>query len=56
MKCMSEASGDAAIIEAARALGCKEVLSEDLNAGQSFGGVRVVKPFLNKRRTTNGKR
>jgi len=36
---------DAAIIESARALGCKQVLSEDLNAGQSFGGVRVVNPF-----------
>ena len=36
---------DAAIIESARALGCKEVLSEDLNAGQSYGGVRVVNPF-----------
>ena len=47
---------DAAIIEAARALGCKEVLSEDLNAGQSYGGVRVVNPFVAKRRTTNGNR
>jgi predicted nucleic acid-binding protein len=45
---------DAAIIEAARALGCKEVLSEDLNAGQSYGGVRVVNPFSAKRRKSNG--
>ena len=36
---------DAAIIEAARSLGCREVLSEDLNDGQDFGGVRVVNPF-----------
>jgi predicted nucleic acid-binding protein len=36
---------DAAIIEAARALGCETVLSEDLSAGQDYGGVRVVNPF-----------
>jgi len=36
---------DAAIIEAARALGCREVLSEDLGDGQDYGGVRVVNPF-----------
>jgi predicted nucleic acid-binding protein len=36
---------DAAIIEAARALGCREVLSEDLAHGQDYGGVRVVNPF-----------
>ncbi len=36
---------DAAILEAARALGCDKVLSEDLNAGQDYGGVRVVNPF-----------
>lgn len=41
---------DAAIIEAARALGCTEVLSEDMNAGQNYGGVRVVNPFLARRR------
>jgi predicted nucleic acid-binding protein len=40
---------DAAIIESARALGCKEVLSEDLNAGQSYDGVRVVNPFAARR-------
>ena len=37
---------DAAIIEAARASGCHEVLSEDLNHGQDYGGVRVTNPFL----------
>ena len=37
---------DAAILEAARALGCDTVLSEDLNDGQNFDGVRVVNPFV----------
>lgn len=36
---------DAAIIEAARAAGCTEVLSEDLNAGQDYGGIVVTNPF-----------
>jgi len=36
---------DAAIIAAARACGCTEVLSEDLNDGQMYGTVRVVNPF-----------
>lgn len=36
---------DAAILEAARALGCSTVLSEDLNDGQDYGGVRVENPF-----------
>jgi predicted nucleic acid-binding protein len=36
---------DAAIIEAARTLGCREVLSEDLSEGQDYGGVRVTNPF-----------
>lgn len=36
---------DAAIIAAARKAGCTEVLSEDLNAGQDYGGVKVVNPF-----------
>ena len=36
---------DAAIIEAARAMGCTEVLSEDLNDGQDYVGVRVTNPF-----------
>ncbi|MBK5257201.1 MAG: PIN domain-containing protein [Vicinamibacteria bacterium] len=37
---------DAAIIEAARMMGCDTVLSEDLSHGQSYGGVRVRDPFL----------
>jgi predicted nucleic acid-binding protein len=36
---------DAAIIEASRALGCAVVLSEDLDAGTDFAGVRVQNPF-----------
>ena len=36
---------DAAIIEASREMGCAEVLSEDLNAGQEYAGVRVTNPF-----------
>ena len=36
---------DAAIIEAARVLGCDEVLSEDLNHGQDYDGLVVVNPF-----------
>jgi predicted nucleic acid-binding protein len=36
---------DAAIVEAARALGCRQLLTEDLNDGQSFGAVVVVDPF-----------
>jgi predicted nucleic acid-binding protein len=36
---------DAAVIEAARAMGCTEVLSEDLNDGQDYAGVRVTNPF-----------
>lgn len=36
---------DAAIVEAARALGCEIVLSEDLNDGQDYAGVRVENPF-----------
>ena len=36
---------DAAIIEASRAMGCMQVLSEDLNDGQDYSGVRVANPF-----------
>ncbi len=36
---------DAAIIEAARLSGAEVVLSEDLQDGQDFGGVRVENPF-----------
>jgi len=36
---------DAAIIEAARNLGCDVVWSENLGDGQDFAGVRVENPF-----------
>jgi predicted nucleic acid-binding protein len=36
---------DAAILEAARTLGCRVVLSEDLSDGEDYGGVRVENPF-----------
>jgi predicted nucleic acid-binding protein len=36
---------DASILEAARALGCRVVLSEDLSHGASYAGVRVQDPF-----------
>ncbi len=36
---------DSAILEAARAAGCKIVMSEDMQDGQDFAGVRVVNPF-----------
>ena len=37
---------DAAIVEAARAMGCPAVLSEDLQDGMDFAGVRIENPFL----------
>ena len=36
---------DAAIIAAARQMGCRIVYSEDLTDGQDYDGVRVVNPF-----------
>jgi predicted nucleic acid-binding protein len=36
---------DAAIIEAARALRCTVVLSEDLHTGTDYDGVSVENPF-----------
>lgn len=36
---------DAAILEAARALDCRVVLSEDLTHGADYDGVRVEDPF-----------
>jgi predicted nucleic acid-binding protein len=36
---------DAAIIAAAKQMGCSRVFSEDLNAGQDYDGVRVFNPF-----------
>ncbi len=39
---------DAAILEAARALGCEVVLSEDLSDGRDYAGVRVENPFSDR--------
>lgn len=39
---------DAAILEAARALGCEVVVSEDLSDGQDYAGVRVENPFVGR--------
>lgn len=36
---------DAAILEAARTLGCDVVLSEDMGDGQDYAGVTVENPF-----------
>ena len=36
---------DAAILEAARELGCEVVLSEDLSGGRDYGGVLVTNPL-----------
>ena len=36
---------DSAIIAAAMQAGCTEVLSEDMNDGQDYAGVKVTNPF-----------
>lgn len=36
---------DAAVVEASRALGCSLILSEDLDPGTDFDGVRIENPF-----------
>jgi predicted nucleic acid-binding protein len=36
---------DALILAAARASGASELITEDLNHGQDYGGVRAVNPF-----------
>ena len=36
---------DAAILAAAKQMGCHTVFSEDLNAGQNYDGVIVINPF-----------
>lgn len=37
---------DALILQAAIASGCQQLLSEDMQHGATFGGVRIVNPFL----------
>ena len=41
---------DAMILQSAAQRGCQVVWSEDLNAGQIYGGVRVVNPFTSEER------
>jgi predicted nucleic acid-binding protein len=36
---------DSAILAAARALGCRELYSEDMGHGQEIDGVTIVNPF-----------
>jgi predicted nucleic acid-binding protein len=36
---------DSAIVAAARALGCRELYSEDMNHGQEFEGIVAINPF-----------
>jgi len=36
---------DSAIIAAARALGCSQLLTEDMSDGREIDGVRIVNPF-----------
>jgi predicted nucleic acid-binding protein len=36
---------DAAIVQSASRLGCEQLVSEDFNAGQTFGQMRVINPF-----------
>jgi predicted nucleic acid-binding protein len=38
---------DATVLVSAQTAGCSVLLSEDMNAGELIGGVRVVNPFLN---------
>lgn len=44
--CYQTSYWDAAILAAAATAGCTELLSEDLNPGQSYDAVRVLNPFL----------
>ena len=37
---------DALILQAAIVSGCQQLLSEDMQHGATFGGVRIVNPFL----------
>lgn len=44
---------DAAILAAAKAARCQQLLSEDLNHGQDYDGVVVVNPFLSPEKPSN---
>jgi predicted nucleic acid-binding protein len=37
---------DAQVIQSAASLGCKQLMSEDLNHGQLCGSVKVINPFI----------
>ncbi|RPI33071.1 MAG: PIN domain-containing protein [Chloroflexota bacterium] len=37
---------DAMVVQSAARLGCKQLLSEDLNHGQIYGDVQVINPFV----------
>jgi predicted nucleic acid-binding protein len=37
---------DSLVVAAAQTMKCREILSEDLSHGQSYGGVLVINPFL----------
>ncbi len=39
---------DALVVQGAASLGCKQLLSEDLNHGQVYGNVQVINPFKEK--------
>lgn len=43
---------DAAIVAAARALGCHTLLSEDMQHGRVVDGVTIVNPFITESRRT----
>lgn len=44
---------DAAIVAAAKAAHCRQLLSEDLQHGQDYEGVRVMNPFLGQEMPSN---
>ncbi len=39
---------DSLVLATAESYGCDELLTEDLNEGQVYGGVRAVNPFRDK--------
>ena len=41
-------SWDASIVAAAEAGRCSRILSEDMNAGQLYCGIRLVNPFVSE--------
>ena len=39
---------DAIVLASAQTAGCSELFSEDLNAGEMVGGVRIINPFIHQ--------